>query len=72
MGKLKRRILPHDITINIGKSAPIPKSPIAGERLNQLFSKIFGPSVKNDWRNVHLVFVNCLISLPLQVERNKT
>ncbi|GLT50932.1 hypothetical protein SLA2020_243870 [Shorea laevis] len=32
MGKLKRRIRPNDITINIGKDAPIPECPIPGER----------------------------------------
>ncbi|XVF33918.1 hypothetical protein REPUB_Repub18cG0012600 [Reevesia pubescens] len=32
MGKLKRRIRPSDITINIGKDAPIPECPILGER----------------------------------------
>ncbi|KAK1262588.1 DNA topoisomerase 1 [Acorus gramineus] len=31
MGKLKRRILPSDITINIGKNAPVPECPIPGE-----------------------------------------
>ncbi|KAK1305622.1 DNA topoisomerase 1 [Acorus calamus] len=31
MGKLKRRILPSDITINIGKNAPVPECPILGE-----------------------------------------
>jgi len=31
MGKLKRRIRPSDITINIGKGTPIPKCPIEGE-----------------------------------------
>ncbi|XP_051201318.1 DNA topoisomerase 1 beta [Lolium perenne] len=31
MGKLKRRIRPSDITINIGEGAPIPKCPIEGE-----------------------------------------
>ncbi|KAE9622005.1 hypothetical protein Lal_00032423 [Lupinus albus] len=31
MGKLKRRIRPNDITINIGKDAPIPECPIPGE-----------------------------------------
>ncbi|KAL4351945.1 hypothetical protein GQ457_06G022030 [Hibiscus cannabinus] len=31
MGKLKRRIRPSDITINIGKDAPIPECPIPGE-----------------------------------------
>ncbi|MFQ6635324.1 hypothetical protein Gotur_011891 [Gossypium turneri] len=31
MGKLKRRIRPSDITINIGKNAPIPECPIPGE-----------------------------------------
>ncbi|KAE8713703.1 DNA topoisomerase 1 [Hibiscus syriacus] len=32
MGKLKRRIRPCDITINIGKDAPIPECSIPGER----------------------------------------
>lgn len=32
MGKLKKRIYPSDITINIGKDAPIPECPIPGER----------------------------------------
>ncbi|KAK4851891.1 hypothetical protein QYF36_019214 [Acer negundo] len=31
MGKLKKRIRPCDITINIGKDAPIPECPIPGE-----------------------------------------
>ncbi|CAL0303246.1 unnamed protein product [Lupinus luteus] len=31
MGKLKKRICPNDITINIGKDAPIPNCPIPGE-----------------------------------------
>ncbi|GAV87263.1 Topoisom_I domain-containing protein/Topoisom_I_N domain-containing protein/Topo_C_assoc domain-containing protein [Cephalotus follicularis] len=31
MGKLKRRIRPNDITINIGEDAPIPECPIQGE-----------------------------------------
>ncbi|CAL0328076.1 unnamed protein product [Lupinus luteus] len=31
MGKLKRRIRPNDIVINIGKDAPIPECPIPGE-----------------------------------------
>ncbi|XP_065862483.1 DNA topoisomerase 1 beta-like [Euphorbia lathyris] len=31
MGKLKKRIRPGDITINIGKDAPIPECPIPGE-----------------------------------------
>lgn len=31
MGKLKRRIRPRDITINIGKGVPIPECPIPGE-----------------------------------------
>ncbi|KAF8410808.1 hypothetical protein HHK36_003345 [Tetracentron sinense] len=36
MGKLKRRIRPSDITINIGKSAPIPECPIPGERWKEV------------------------------------
>ncbi|KAK1274463.1 DNA topoisomerase 1 [Acorus gramineus] len=31
MGKLKRRIRPSDITINIGRKAPVPECPIPGE-----------------------------------------
>lgn len=36
MGKLKRRILPSDITINIGKGAPIPECPIPGENWKEV------------------------------------
>lgn len=32
MGKLKKRIRPSDITINVGKDASIPECPIPGER----------------------------------------
>jgi DNA topoisomerase-1 len=32
MGKLKTRIMPEDIVINIGKDAPIPECPIPGCR----------------------------------------
>ena len=32
MGKVKRRITPNDVVINIGKNAPIPECPIPGER----------------------------------------
>ncbi|XP_074290840.1 DNA topoisomerase 1 beta-like [Silene latifolia] len=35
-GKLKKRILPSDITINIGKDAPIPECPIPGERWKEV------------------------------------
>ena len=31
MGKIKKRIYPRDITINIGKGAPVPKHPYEGE-----------------------------------------
>ncbi|KAG6634684.1 DNA topoisomerase 1 alpha-like [Carya illinoinensis] len=36
MGKLKKRIRPRDITINIGKDAPIPECPIPGERWKEV------------------------------------
>ncbi|CAL5396102.1 unnamed protein product [Camellia sinensis] len=36
MGKLKKRIRPSDITINIGKDAPIPECPIAGESWKEI------------------------------------
>ncbi|GMN48569.1 hypothetical protein TIFTF001_017730 [Ficus carica] len=35
-GKLKRRIRPSDVTINIGKGAPIPECPIPGERWKEV------------------------------------
>ncbi|KAL8160375.1 hypothetical protein V2J09_001912 [Rumex salicifolius] len=36
MGKLKKRILPSDITLNIGKGVPIPECPIAGESWKEI------------------------------------
>ncbi|GFY84360.1 DNA topoisomerase 1 beta [Actinidia rufa] len=36
MGKLKKRIWPSDITINIGKGAPIPECPIPGQRWKEI------------------------------------
>ncbi|KAL2329285.1 hypothetical protein Fmac_022712 [Flemingia macrophylla] len=36
MGKLKKRIHPSDITINIGKDAPIPECPIPGEKWKEI------------------------------------
>ncbi|KAG6537134.1 hypothetical protein ZIOFF_002216 [Zingiber officinale] len=36
MGKLKNRIKPRDITINIGKDAPIPECSIPGERWKEV------------------------------------
>ncbi|GMP59014.1 hypothetical protein CsSME_00022461 [Camellia sinensis var. sinensis] len=36
IGKLKRRIQPRDITINIGKDAPIPKCPIPSEKWKEI------------------------------------
>lgn len=46
MGKLKRRIHPSDITINIGKDAPIPECPIPGERYVRMFFPYFGEEGK--------------------------
>ncbi|KAK3122750.1 hypothetical protein QOZ80_8AG0617660 [Eleusine coracana subsp. coracana] len=36
MGKLKQRIRPSDITINIGKGAPVPECPIPGENWKEV------------------------------------
>ncbi|KAF9626212.1 hypothetical protein IFM89_031339 [Coptis chinensis] len=36
MGKLKKRIRPRDITINIGKGAPVPECSIPGERWKEV------------------------------------
>ncbi|KAL5573892.1 hypothetical protein UlMin_023489 [Ulmus minor] len=35
-GKLKRRIRPSNVTINIGNDAPLPKCPIPGERWREI------------------------------------
>ncbi|XP_062024228.1 DNA topoisomerase 1 alpha-like [Rosa rugosa] len=35
-GRLKRRIVPSDITINIGKDAPVPECPIPGKSWKQI------------------------------------
>ncbi|CAN0920296.1 DNA topoisomerase 1 alpha [Linum grandiflorum] len=53
MGKLKRRIGPKDITINIGKDAPIPECPIEGESWNE---------IKHDNTVIWLAFWNDLIN----------
>ncbi|GAU47996.1 hypothetical protein TSUD_404730 [Trifolium subterraneum] len=36
MGKVKRRITPNDVVINIGKDAPIPECPIPGESWKEI------------------------------------
>ncbi|XP_073223340.1 DNA topoisomerase 1 alpha-like [Cicer arietinum] len=36
MGKVKRRIRPNDVIINIGKDAPIPECPIPGESWKEI------------------------------------
>ncbi|XP_057540485.1 DNA topoisomerase 1 alpha-like [Amaranthus tricolor] len=36
MGKLKKRIYPKDITINIGKDAPIPECPMPGQKWKEI------------------------------------
>ncbi|TQD84575.1 hypothetical protein C1H46_029865 [Malus baccata] len=35
-GKVKRRILPSDVTINIGQDAPVPECPVPGERWKEV------------------------------------
>jgi len=36
MGKIKRRVYPRDITINIGKDEPVPEHPFPGGQLETL------------------------------------
>ena len=36
MGKLKRRVYPRDITINIGKGEPIPEHPFPGQKWKEI------------------------------------
>ncbi|GBF98695.1 DNA topoisomerase-like [Raphidocelis subcapitata] len=36
MGKVKKRVYPRDITINIGKDAPIPEHPYPGQRWKEV------------------------------------
>jgi len=51
MGKLKKRIRPCEITLNIGKGAPIPECPIAGER--SCFSVIFLLNLKASYNDLY-------------------
>ena len=72
MGKLKRRIRPNDITINIGKDAPIPECPIPGERLRDrenihFLEYIKGLEVIFNWIILTLIFL-----FDWQMERYKT
>ena len=46
MGKLKKRIRPSDITINIGKDALIPECPIPGQRWLSLQQSNLGKGTK--------------------------
>jgi hypothetical protein len=36
MGKIKGRVYPRDITINIGKGEPVPEHPYAGQQWKQV------------------------------------
>eukprot|EP00166_Cyanidium_caldarium_P001298 ctg_166.g94 len=36
MGKVKRRIMPEDITLNLGRDAPVPECPVPGHRWGQI------------------------------------
>lgn len=36
MGKIKQRVYPRDITINIGKDAPVPEHPYPGQRWKEV------------------------------------
>lgn len=36
MGKLKKRVYPYDITINIGKGEPIPEHPYPGMKWREI------------------------------------
>ena len=36
MGKLKKRVYPYDITINIGKGEPIPEHPFPGMKWKEI------------------------------------
>ncbi|KAL5560874.1 hypothetical protein UlMin_030621, partial [Ulmus minor] len=58
-GKLKRRIRPSDVTINIGKDAPLPKCPILGERnIINMCSTLFSLyiNIENLWNYFRLNF----------------
>ncbi|RHN71149.1 putative DNA topoisomerase [Medicago truncatula] len=71
IGKVKRRIHPSDVSINIGKYAPIPECPIPGERYN---------CSKTSWRTSlernliqriesHCYLLKLLICMPLAAGR---
>ena len=36
MGKIKQRVYPRDITINIGKEAPVPEHPYPGQKWKEV------------------------------------
>ena len=63
MGKLKMRIRPRDITINIAKDAPIPECPIRGERFCSSQSpweekkKVIGNFLRTRYRSAILSMV---------------
>ena len=67
MGKLKRRIRPSDITINIGQGAPIPKCPIEGERY-QVVSSYVKPYICYMAASMYTLLNSCA----LQLERSQT
>ncbi|WJX36060.1 DNA topoisomerase 1 beta [Trifolium repens] len=62
MGKVKRRIHPNDVVINIGKDAPIPECPIPGESWAEIthddtvtwLAKWRDPIKPNKFKNVSL------------------
>ena len=41
MGRLKKRILPKDVIVNLGEKAPVPPSPIPGHKWGEVY--LFAP-----------------------------
>jgi DNA topoisomerase IB len=66
MGKLKARIYPRDITINIGKGVPIPSHPYPDQRCGAL-ARVFGglmPWLEPKFHNISLLSLHSFARMP--------
>jgi hypothetical protein len=61
MGRLKKRILPKDVIINIGEKAPIPPCPIPGHKWGEV-QHLATTSLGVAWALSSLASVFCLFS----------
>ncbi|VVB11430.1 unnamed protein product [Arabis nemorensis] len=73
IGKLKRRIHPCDITLNIGEDAPIPECPIPGERWKDIKhdNTVTWLAIWNDPINKRYKYVSLSASSSQKGQRDK-